>query len=929
MGRIVFFACLVLAAVGIRAAERKELRVYSHRLNPASNVYARVAHAKPVGEDLFEGRYDYVSVKGADTWSSSRVNRLVDDLDCGRIVHPVIGSLFSSGREQSLSNLVSMIKAKDLVLFGPWWQVPAWGRQVHPRKEQYDFLENELGNRWLGMENGEQDARYLRAFAPAQWPQGGKDRFESYLSFNRFFDRLSAWMGDRLTLFSVTTLVPHLLREGTYTCLGMETSQMHPNAQVSYAFVRGAGKQYGVPWYGDVSLYGRWGWKNNRRSQDEPKDFHSGREDMGTSYSLMKRLAYSQYFYNCLFGSMEGIQFDENDELYGSGIILKDVRRMRDEYGDPGVLYTPVAIMTDVFAGWNVPRLTRDESRNFTVWGTIPYNIGDYLTLGVFDILYPGFEAGHYFADERGYLVGTPFGDIADAVLSDAPACLLKQYAVVVLAGEITPREEMRDVLREYLSSGGHLVLTEGNRGLLPENASGRITVIPGTQWGVVENPRFTPTTYDRARPRWNWEYDRMASARYVLTDEAIAALNQVFDEVCAFTATDVPGDSALSVQACYRGRGEWIVTVLNNRWKSVPFRLNYRRGTIVGQEELKTVGLDSSVVGYLPEGLTAPELGCDTDCMIAGGSVRVFRVQTNPATISELPQSYVDERVENVTLSLYGIRSLREEILRRPSWARHFSGVKVDARYMLEMSAFAAREESRWLKVRGIPVIVDLTDIVDRFAGIRLTREDPVENARTDEMMDEIVTKMKIYGVKDAVVALHHVEVNSLSQQIRSDRLGDYTKDARRFVREIEKAGCSVHLRMARYHVASDFEQMDWWTDALGVRPTFSLAQALALTRTPLSQGQKPLDEMSVRERARKHANDLWLVAAPGFDGNNDREISLTEPVGTALDQIRPYLDFAIKNGIRIVLDANYDNLDCEYADVRILELIKKDEQK
>ena len=51
----------------------------------------------------------------------------------------------------------------------------------------------------------------------------------------------------------------YFLKEGLYTYIGAETGQKLPNTQIYYSFIRGAGKQYGVPWFGNVSVFNRWG----------------------------------------------------------------------------------------------------------------------------------------------------------------------------------------------------------------------------------------------------------------------------------------------------------------------------------------------------------------------------------------------------------------------------------------------------------------------------------------------------------------------------------------------------------------------------------------------------------------------------------------------------------------------------------------------
>ncbi len=151
------------------------------------------------------------------------------------------------------------------------------------------------------------------------------------------------------------------------------------------------------------------------------------------------------------------------------------------------------------------------------------------------------------------------------------------------------------------------------------------------------------------------------------------------------------------------------------------------------------------------------------------------------------------------------------------------------------------------------------------------------------------------------------------------------YEKDAAAFVRKIRDAGSEVHLRMARYHVATDFEAMDRWANAIDVRSTFTLASALALTKTPLDAGQNPLDEIEVRRQAARRTDALWLLALPGFSPENDKEMSLTEPLATNPAWARPYLNAARRKGIRLVYDAFFPDADSEYRDARLIEALNE----
>ena len=68
-------------------------------------------------------------------------------------------------------------------------------------------------------------------------------------------------------------------------------------AQIFYAFLRGAAKQYGKVWWGTISIWNRHG----------EKKCSSGTmcTDSGTSLSLLRRLMYSQILYNSLAVCLE------------------------------------------------------------------------------------------------------------------------------------------------------------------------------------------------------------------------------------------------------------------------------------------------------------------------------------------------------------------------------------------------------------------------------------------------------------------------------------------------------------------------------------------------------------------------------------------------------------------------------------------------
>jgi len=224
----------------------------------------------------------------------------------------------------------------------------------------------------------------------------GATREEQYLNFQRHFERMGDLLGNRMATLVSLNFGHYFMREGVYTMIGAETAQALPNAQIYYSFIRGAGKQYGVPWFGNVSVFNRWGWKQYTSNPSEPKCGPA----KGTSLSLMKRLMYTQILYNSAAVGFESGYYEKGNTLSPIGNIQQNTVRWSEACGDPGVMHAPVAVMLDFFSGWCFPRHLY-SGEIYKVWGALPYGPGDYLTDGVLDLLYPGYQNASYFHDER------------------------------------------------------------------------------------------------------------------------------------------------------------------------------------------------------------------------------------------------------------------------------------------------------------------------------------------------------------------------------------------------------------------------------------------------------------------------------------------------------------------------------------------------
>ena len=156
------------------------------------------------------------------------------------------------------------------------------------------------------MDNGEQDGWYIGGYASELYPSSASRR-EQYLNFQRHFERLTRDLGNKLSTLVSLNFGHYFLKEGVYTFIGAETGQALPNGQVFYSFIRGAGKQYGVPWFGNASVFNRWGWK--QYGPDIHDGHITGGPTHGTSLSLLKRLLYSQILYNSMMVGFESSYF--------------------------------------------------------------------------------------------------------------------------------------------------------------------------------------------------------------------------------------------------------------------------------------------------------------------------------------------------------------------------------------------------------------------------------------------------------------------------------------------------------------------------------------------------------------------------------------------------------------------------------------------
>ncbi len=393
--------------------------------------------------------------------------------DFGRVVWPMWPFLFAQNWKEAIDELA----ARKLYLFDIWAYCPSgpferfeWS-EYRVTDEMHRYILDKLGPRFLGYDNGEQDGRYIGGYARLVCPAPATRR-QAHDAFFQYFRQLGRDLQNYLVALNSLTFPHYFAAMGNHRLLGAETAQGLPSVPMWYAFIRGAGKQYGLLWYGNSSVFNRWGWKSldDPSAEDRRVGGYLCGPTAGTSMSLLRRLWYVLVMYGSVMMSFEtghlgtrkmerivnGARL-EVPELTEIGREQLKGKKWCEDHPDRGELHTPVALTWDYYSGWAPPRHLY-TSDTYLVWGNMPYEKGDHQIDLVFRELYPGYEDASFYHSERGFLTPTPCGDIFDVILSNASIDVLNRYECVLVLGETRIEGDLLAKLSRFVAMGGHLV---------------------------------------------------------------------------------------------------------------------------------------------------------------------------------------------------------------------------------------------------------------------------------------------------------------------------------------------------------------------------------------------------------------------------------------------------------------------------------------
>lgn len=968
--RILTLAVLVGMA-GLAEPQPKELateshtntasfRIYSEQLDPREHPDYGRHPVRPPSWETFGDRTRFSGLRGF----SVKDDRIVDynqalntytrTYELGDVIWPSYPILFA----ENLDELAEEIARRELFLFDIWGYVPGSGpggywQQFEPPEGVFTMLESKLGEHWLGMDVGEQDGRYVGGYANQMTPASGT-RFDQYLNLQRHFERMTTDLGSKMCTLLSLNFGHHFLKEGVYTLIGAETAQGLPNAQVYYSFIRGAGKQYGVLWFGNASVFNRWGWKVY--GPERKAGGYTSGPTKGTSLSLLKRLLYSQILSNSVCVGFENSWFYADGELSPIGKIQQEARRWVRENGQPGTMLTPIGLMLDFYSGWSFPRHLY-TGNVYRVWGNLPYEAGDYLTDGVLDTLYPGYQDSSYFRDERGFLTPTPYGDSADCLLSDAPSWLLDRYAVIVAASELSASEEIRDRLERYVDNGGHLVITAGNllkfrAGIAGIRAPGPIVhrqkgsavrykgaaYVEQGDFGLAELeypssarvmarsnevPAIVELAFGEGRitvaaslfgvpsgsvveERISSEVEKPLAKPYPLLQHIRMLLGETFKRQTLFEAGE-----GLNWITCRKAPGEYVLGVCNDAYEQKPLQIVSHCGEILSNKEYALDQSEKEAVGYLPDSLTGTDMGTSGEGTIAGGDVRIFNLRIREEGVEPIPHRPPPPRPKGRILTLRNINSIKEAILARPTFFQHFDGVTVDWRYLRNRERHALAEEAGWIDRQGLRVIVDISPGINLYPDLRLIDNLEPDYGDSVESIHAVIEKMATLGARDLMLSLHrHPENNFTHEKTEAA----FERTLRELCSFAEMHRVDLHLRVSLAKPPRSMSEAHALLEKIGAPNLYAAPSTALISDAELETGGP--------SEGRESKNGLWLVGTSADDIAGTR-YSIHERIAGSASLERLGTILATDSDTPVVFDAIYRSQDEEVRDAMALQSI------
>jgi len=952
-------------------------RAYVYYVEPEIYPEYRKRWVKAVTREDLDDKIQFTTFR-VFTIKDGEIINYKEDLDIytkkfklGNIIWPFCSTLFA----KNFNELVDEIKSRGLYLFDFWGYVPgsdptrqSWG-QYSPPEEAIRYMKEVLGNHFLGLDNGEQDGRYIGGYAPLMCP-AYRDLRRQYFNFSRFFEALGDDLYHHLAVLCSLNFGHYFAKEGDSIILGEESGQALPNVNVWFSFLRGASKQYGILLFGNVSVWNRWGYKCYE-SEGQEKGYEWGPE-CGTSLSLLKRLLYTEYMYNCeILGFEQSWLTNDNTEkrikgekvpfqddpskamLSPVGEIQAKAVEFVEKYGRPGVIYTPIAILMDFFNGWTFPRHLY-TSEVYKIWGNLPYRLGDYQVHALFTMLYPGYENSGFFRDERGFLTSTPYGDSFDVIFSDARREIFGIYNKVFVAGEIDLNLEVLDKLLKFVEDGGHLILSVNQ---LPKDKSllrlfeidSIVDSVTTAKEAIYKGNRYLEKPFEVKDVKLLKDADIIATAEGLPLIVRITKGKGKIDIICtpfginSEAEKEIVIDNSpekeiplvydfLNVIKAYLNdlwNEELIIdldnrnlqycvdlledgkvmtlSVTNNTDETQSFNIKAKAGEIEKIEELVIEGPPPSTKGYYPRNAKINHKAKEEgyDYSIESREIRIFRIRLKDTDIEKKPQLVFQDKSKNRALSLRNISSLKEEILFRPTFDQFFDGIKIDAGYLIDKDIESLKYEAEFIKRQRINLILDFSPLLNFYPDLTLLDNIPSRYEETRDTIEKAFKKAQIMGIKDVLFSFHRNAENWVT-------IEEAESSFKKNFKELAEIA-------SKYEITMYLQNNPWRRWRKTMRETIEFIKELSVPNLKLAlnvahciaSGEDPKDYVKETE--------IILLSSPAKD-RYGQFYDVHDPVFNSefAETIKGVFDIVKDSStVKVCLDGVYKNWDEVYRDI------------
>src|SRR5208337_1589111 len=207
--------------------------------------------------------------------------------------------------------------------------------------------------------------------------------------------------------------------------------------------------------------------------------------------------------------------------------------------------------------------------------------------------------------------------------------------------------------------------------------------------------------------------------------------------------------------------------------------------------------------------------------------------------------------------LPLRDARSIKEQVLARPSFFEHFDSVVVDWRYLRQREKEELQRESGWIGRQGLTLLIDLTSGINLFPDLCL-----VDNLVNQDYsaslaaIEDVMGKMEILHARDLILALHRYPGNNFTKE---QTWQSFETTLRHLCERARGKELTIHLRLRASTPPEDLKKAVELVERVGA-PNLHLAPSTAFLLAK---------KVDLREATRLLGGQvgLWLVNAPQTD--------------------------------------------------------------